>query len=220
MYIFLGQLKSLKKLIDLGYKSLCFGVEAGTRGWVKSKPKSPASIFHDLLGFLFFMDSKKKKRKFFFRPRKVVFKDLTDKVRVLAAEIIDSGYVKMVKSGYSYRVNVTIRTENLGVAHFLRRHFGGYYWFQQKDGNEYHWINFQQHRAEMVLHEIFPFLKAKKRHAEIIFSIKDHIRGKVRQHKLTAEDKAFRAGLLSEIKRLNKNLYYPRAVQDSQESSE
>lgn len=127
---------------------------------------------------------------------------------IFAAGVIDSGsYI-----GISERVNtewmvvLRLRRKDASVIQQIQSTFPGGY-LGLKDGMC--WINYQGKRVGEILREVYPYLVAKKRHAEIVFDLRGSIEGyklaikKEGHRNLTEEEKRFRQDCKERLKKLN-----------------
>lgn len=126
---------------------------------------------------------------------------------IFAAGVIDSGsYIGIQEfERDKWMTLLRIRRSELLVIDKIREVFpGGYYGI--KDGKC--WISYQGKRVSEILKEVYPYLVAKRKHAEVIFELRESVdRAKKLKRKpgnlLDENERVFRQGCKERIQLLN-----------------
>lgn len=125
------------------------------------------------------------------------------------AGVVDSGsYISIVKTQRSLVPVVRIRRKKADMINEVHSFYPGYRGISGKGDKTLYWLNYQGKKAIEFLWLIYPRLKDKRQHAEIIFSFGRLKKKYQKEHgahaKLTEIEAAMRQSHLMSIQALNK----------------
>lgn len=115
-----------------------------------------------------------------------------DILKYVAAAVDTSSYITIrIIKGY-YVSSVRLRRSSRDFLDLVRLHFGGSPGTSVKDNVPTYWLNFDGKRAAEFLQKIYPYLRRKHGHAQMVFAlneeIQDHKKRSGRGKKLTEEE--------------------------------
>lgn len=124
------------------------------------------------------------------------------------AEILDEGcYINAHRNKKGiYVVSVRVRRAESDDIEFLRDTVGGYYSEQEKGGEKFYWVNYQEGLAVELLNRVGPLLRKRLGSYKLVLKLRKSIQGNGRK-RLSDLILEYRQRLIDELKQENKDFF-------------